>query len=207
MNYLKFKKEKYTITSAILCSLLVHFALATILVFGLSGNLISPPKLNGINLVWVSLDATSNHNSVTLQKEPLEQLLPSLDRAAQKPANTEKRESAQILAAKTTAKDSTNTIILAKYDLSGRGAKEQSKNITGRSENQTAGDKYPVNTVLAYPLYKENTPPVYPEIARVRGYEGIVLVFAEILPDGHVGHTKIRQSSGYAILINRQSKR
>jgi protein TonB len=43
-------------------------------------------------------------------------------------------------------------------------------------------------------------PPVYPEIARVRGYEGVVLVAAEILPNGRVGNIKIRKSSGYAIL-------
>jgi protein TonB len=55
-------------------------------------------------------------------------------------------------------------------------------------------------SLTASPLYRENTPPVYPEIARVRGYEGIVLVFAEILPDGRVGNMKIRKSSGYAIL-------
>ena len=197
---MKFIKLENKITTAVCFSLLIHFSMAAILVFGLSSNLISRPKLDGINLVWVSLDAKSKNNSVTIQKKPLEQLLPSLERAAKKPANTEKQESAQILAIKKTAKDSTNTITLAKYDLSGRGAKEQSKNITGRSENKTDGDTYNLNTVIAYPLYKENTPPVYPEIARVSGYEGIVLVFAEILPDGRVGNMRIRKSSGYAIL-------
>ncbi|HDQ04311.1 MAG TPA: energy transducer TonB, partial [Deltaproteobacteria bacterium] len=46
----------------------------------------------------------------------------------------------------------------------------------------------------------ENMPPVYPEIARVRGYEGIVLVSAEILTTGRVENAKIRKSSGYSIL-------
>ena len=41
---------------------------------------------------------------------------------------------------------------------------------------------------------------LYPEIARIRGYEGIVLLSAEILPDGRVGNTKIKKSSGYTIL-------
>jgi len=176
---MKFIKSKNKITAAICFSLLIHFAVAALLVFGFSGNLISPPKLDGINLVWVSLDTKSKNNSVNIQKKPLEQLLPSLGR---------------------TAKDSTNTITLAKYDLSGRGAKQQSNNITGRSENKADGNTYILNTVIAYPLYKENTPPVYPEIARVSGYEGIVLVSAEILPDGRVGNMKIRKSSGYAIL-------
>ena len=200
MKSIKTEKKRPKITAAICFSLLIHFALTAILVFSLSGKLISPPKLNGINLVWVSLDAKSNNNSLTIPKEPLEPLLPSLERAAKKPANTEKRESAKILAAKTKAIESTNTITLAKYDLSGRGAKEQSKNIIGRSENKANGDTYNLNTVIAYPLYKENTPPVYPEIARVSGYEGIVLVSAEILPDGRVGNMRIRKSSGYAIL-------
>jgi TonB family protein len=197
MKFIKFENK---ITTAVYFSLLIHFSLAALLVFCLSGNLISSPKLNRINLVWVSLDGKSKNNGVTIQKEHLEQLLPSLESAAQKPANTETRESAQILAAKTAAKELTSTITLAKYDLSGKGAKEQSENITGRSENKTDGDIYNLNTVIAYPLYKENTPPVYPEIARVHGYEGIVLVSAEILPDGRVGNMKIRKSSGYAIL-------
>ena len=81
---------------------------------------------------------------------------------------------------------------LAKYDVSGKGAKEQTHNITGYSANHTAYDTANLNTVIAYPLYKENAPPAYPEIARMRGYEGIVLVFAEILPDGRVGNMKIQ---------------
>jgi protein TonB len=42
--------------------------------------------------------------------------------------------------------------------------------------------------------------PVYPRIARIRGYEGAVLISTEILPDGNVGNLKIKKSSGYAIL-------
>lgn len=52
----------------------------------------------------------------------------------------------------------------------------------------------------AYPLYRENPPPGYPEMARREGYEGVVLVQAEILANGHVGQTIISKSSGYAIL-------
>lgn len=52
----------------------------------------------------------------------------------------------------------------------------------------------------AYPLYRENPPPGYPEIARQQGYEGVVLVAAEILANGRVGKTAISKSSGYAIL-------
>jgi len=202
---MNFINPKNKITTAVCFSLLIHFAVATLLIFGLSGNLISSPKLNGINLVWVSLDAESNNNGAAIQNDRLEQPSSSVVRATLKTAKIEKPaykpDATQIFAAAAiTTKELTSNITLAKYDLSGQGTKEQSKNITVRSENQTAGDTSNLNTVIAYPLYKENAPPAYPEIARARGYEGIVLVSAEILPDGRVGNMKIRKSSGYAIL-------
>jgi protein TonB len=201
---MKFIKPENKITTAVCFSLLIHLAIAAFLVFGLSNNLISPPKLNGINLVWVSLDTKDINSDIAIQKNRLEQPSPAVVRATSKPAKIEKPahkpEAAQILAEAATAKELTNTIILAKYDASGRRAKEQTHNITGYSTNKTTGDTSDSNTVIAYPLYRENAPPAYPEIARVHGYEGIVLVSAEILPDGRVGNMKIRKSSGYAIL-------
>jgi protein TonB len=53
---------------------------------------------------------------------------------------------------------------------------------------------------LAVPRYRENTPPAYPVIARMRGYEGMVLLAAEIFTDGGVGSLKIKKSSGYEVL-------
>jgi len=52
----------------------------------------------------------------------------------------------------------------------------------------------------AAPRYLENTTPDYPAIARMRGYEGIVLLAVEIFPDGRVGRLKIKTTSGYAVL-------
>ena len=190
MKYIKPENKKNQLIVAVCFSLLIHFAAAALLVFGLSSNLISPPKLNGINLVWASLDTKSKNKGVAIQKSRLEQQSPAVEVRAKKP------EAVQIF----TAKEMTNTIILAKYDVSGTSSKEQTHNITDYRTNQNAGDTSNLNTVIAYPLYRENEPPSYPEIARVRGYEGIVLVFAEILPDGRVGNMKIRKSSGYAIL-------
>ena len=82
----------------------------------------------------------------------------------------------------------------------GADRKEKFYSLNENSKKETSGDNSNSNAVIAYPLYKENSPPVYPAIARVRGYEGIVLVSAEVLPDGRVGSMKIRKSSGYAIL-------
>jgi protein TonB len=53
---------------------------------------------------------------------------------------------------------------------------------------------------LAVPRYRDNTHHVYPRIARLRGYEGVVLLSAEIFADGNVGHLRIKKSSGYAVL-------
>lgn len=52
----------------------------------------------------------------------------------------------------------------------------------------------------AMPRYRENRPPVYPGLARQRGYEGDVLIAAEVRSDGSIGAARIKRSSGYASL-------
>ncbi len=52
----------------------------------------------------------------------------------------------------------------------------------------------------AMPRYRENRPPVYPRTARERGYEGDVLIAAEVRADGRIGAVRINRSSGYASL-------
>ena len=202
MKSIKPEKEKITITSAIFFSLLIHFTVGTLLLFGLSNNLISSPKLNGINLVWVSLDAKSKDSGTELKEISTKKTTLALENTVPKPVNIETPAPNQEVIPISTVKSMnlTGMTALAKYDASGMEAKELSGNINGKSANEATDNKFNLNAAIAYPLYKENAPPVYPEIARVRGYEGIVLVFAEILPNGRVGEIKIRKSSGYAIL-------
>ena len=52
----------------------------------------------------------------------------------------------------------------------------------------------------AMPRYRENRPPVYPGLARQRGYEGDVLIAAEVRSDGRIGTVRVKRSSGYASL-------
>jgi protein TonB len=52
----------------------------------------------------------------------------------------------------------------------------------------------------AMPRYRENRPPAYPGAARQRGYEGDVLIAAEIRADGRIGAVRVKRSSGYASL-------
>jgi protein TonB len=53
---------------------------------------------------------------------------------------------------------------------------------------------------LARPRYDRNPKPRYPRIARRRGYEGLVVLKVEILPDGRVGKVRVKRSSGHHIL-------
>jgi len=54
--------------------------------------------------------------------------------------------------------------------------------------------------VVAYPNYKLNPKPVYPIIARKRGFEGTVLLKVQVLKDGNVGKVNLEKSSNYEIL-------
>lgn len=72
-------------------------------------------------------------------------------------------------------------------------AQEQSIKISGQ-------DPLPAYTSMAKPRYRENKLPVYPYSALIRGYEGVVLISAEILPEGQTGKLTIKSSSGYDIL-------
>jgi len=52
----------------------------------------------------------------------------------------------------------------------------------------------------AVPRYGDNVRPAYPPLARLRGYQGVVVLFVEVLVDGRVGQVGIRRSAGHEIL-------
>jgi TonB family protein len=52
----------------------------------------------------------------------------------------------------------------------------------------------------AVPLYQSNPPPVYPVLAKKRGYEGVVVLRVLVNSDGTVGDVQVDGSSGYGIL-------
>jgi periplasmic protein TonB len=55
-------------------------------------------------------------------------------------------------------------------------------------------------SVFARPRYGENPRPVYPAEARKKGYQGEVILKAEILSNGRVGQVELKKSSGHEIL-------
>jgi len=202
MNFLNFKKEKYAIASAIFYSLLTHLTVGALLIFYLSTNVISSPKLNGINLVWISLDAKKESSGMKIRNNRFDQSSSAIKRTSEKPVKAEiLAHNPEIISVSTlTTNNLSSKFELVKNETRGTVTGEKSNTITGNRTYGTAGKTSNSNAMIAYPLYKENAPPVYPEIARTRGYEGIVLLFAEILSDGRVGKIKIEKSSGYAIL-------
>ncbi|MEA3470361.1 MAG: energy transducer TonB [Thermodesulfobacteriota bacterium] len=54
--------------------------------------------------------------------------------------------------------------------------------------------------VSAFPRYRENPRPLYPPIARRRGYEGTTLLSLYVLEDGTVGEAVVKKTSGHSIL-------
>ena len=52
----------------------------------------------------------------------------------------------------------------------------------------------------AIPHYKKNPPPVYPRMARRRGYEGTVLMEVLVSREGRVEAVRLLESSGHGVL-------
>ena len=50
------------------------------------------------------------------------------------------------------------------------------------------------------PIKAFNRPPVYPSLARKRGWEGTVLLEVDVLSDGMVKSIKVKESSSYELL-------
>jgi protein TonB len=78
-------------------------------------------------------------------------------------------------------------------------------NHTHQDEDQNTGTPQgygPTEGMITYatPKYKENPRPLYPNVARKRGYEGRTLLRVEVLASGKVGRIKIATSSGFDVL-------
>jgi periplasmic protein TonB len=202
MKSVKIKKSRQNIIFAVAFSLAIHIAVAVPVFYKLSDNSTFSKSLNKINLVWVALETKNNAGSAEKVLRPVADISPNntVQKTITKDA-PEIREARQEVTETSTAASFSGAVILSGYDGSvAATVKEQVYNSSGSAPGETAKSLSAPGIADAYPLYRENVPPVYPEIARIRGYEGIVLVAAEILPDGSVGSMKIRKSSGHAIL-------
>ena len=70
-----------------------------------------------------------------------------------------------------------------------------------KAAKQTAAKLSPLKMIHeARPLYRSNPSPKYPRIARIRGYQGNVLLDVLVNKDGKVHDLKVYRSSGYPLL-------
>jgi len=198
------KKSTRNIILAVVFSLAVHIAMGTAFFYKSSGTISCAAGLNKLNLVWITLKA-KNDAGIAAAVLPPPAIVSRNDMRAKKiTRETPKNEgitSHQIVAKTSPADDFAGLVILSGHNEPAFAPGErQTADMSGSIASEDAESRPVQNTADTYPLYRENAPPVYPEMARIRGYEGVVLVAAEILPDGRVGNTKIRKSSGYAVL-------
>lgn len=198
------KKSTRNIILAVVFSLAVHIAVGTAFFYKSSVTINCAAGLNKLNLVWVTLKTKNDSGIAAAVLRPPAIVSRKDMRAKEINRETPENEGTTFhrIAAKTSpADDFAGSVILSGHDepafATGEG---QADELSGSIAAQDAESPPVQNTADTYPIYRENAPPVYPETARIRGYEGVVLVAAEILPDGRVGNTKIRKSSGYAVL-------
>jgi len=73
---------------------------------------------------------------------------------------------------------------------------------TGAAVTESAAATSPafVPVTISVPLYDQNPSPAYPRRARLRGYEGTVVVEAFVTVSGDVSKARLAKSSGYGIL-------
>lgn len=70
----------------------------------------------------------------------------------------------------------------------------------GTAEPRTGGEAVPPKDADAVPRYGDNVLPVYPPLARLRGYQGVTTLLVEVLADGRTGHVRVGKSAGHEIL-------
>lgn len=70
-----------------------------------------------------------------------------------------------------------------------------------KADKQTAATITPLQMIHeARPIYRSNPSPKYPRIAKIRGYQGNVLLDVLVNKDGKVHDLKVYKSSGYPLL-------
>ena len=202
------KRSTNNILLAVAFSASIHIVLGLTLLSDLSNKRVFTDRVNHLHLFWVALDMKKDA-ARTLEIARRTEALPGTVTQMAPMQETQRLEQVGQIAAtipEAAAQIAGATGLTAAATLTPSAGSpptvsEQTRHASGNAKAETSGNRFADGeTTDAYPLDRENAPPVYPEIARNRGYEGVVLVAMEILPDGRVGNIKIKKSSGYAIL-------
>ena len=195
--------EKQNKLLGICASLILHGMAVAILIFSVSGTVMMPRDPGNLDFVWVSLSAKDTTSFSPGKKDTRQKTQSTATRAARTPELSAIQDF-HVASETTTAQRSEESA----YDktMTFPGSKTVAYAAAGGHHPVSDADRQTVASgespvfSNAYPLYRDNPPPGYPEMARQQGYEGVVLVAAEILADGRVGKAVVSKSSGYAIL-------
>jgi periplasmic protein TonB len=210
VGILAVKRER---AAAVVLSLLFHLAVAVMAYLSVSEAMapviVEPPRV--LHVTWVDAahfsqnDVPAGHPKAAPAPAQAVAVQP-VSKAHSQPPPPEKEK------ASAAPQEKQTTVLLAPLDrgaASGAAVQKTAAAQAGRNSMQivalirglkTPGANNAADVSMAKPLYRENAPPPYPLSARIRGYEGVVLISAKILTEGRVGTLKIKSSSGYSIL-------
>ncbi len=194
--------EKQNKLLGICASLLLHAVVAVILIFSVSATAMIARDPGKLDFVWVSLSTKDKISFSPVEEESSQKTQSTATRTNRMPEisatqNFRVESGSTTQVSETAADDKT---IAFPWAETVAYASAGSHSPVSDAGGQTVASGVAPAFSNAYPLYRENPSPGYPEMARQQGYEGIVLVQAEILADGRVGKAVISKSSGYAIL-------
>jgi protein TonB len=125
--------------------------------------------------------------------------LPSPPEAVSTPTPSAKQEPLRMAMAYPVSRESTS-IVFPAAPPTALPAAPPSASFPERSASLPAPPPSDERIILARPRYGENPKPVYPAEARKKGYQGEVLLRAEVLSNGRVGDVELKKSSGHEIL-------
>ena len=208
----RFAKKRFSVDAkrAIVFSLLVHALLAVMLLF--SGGMQTQPQvvhqtMQATLVSWVHTPQSPEKTRVMDAAVPAaadqkEQALKTKTAVAVRPEVSPVPETKMDKVLNIEAKSAAVLVSDSPPAVSEEGAGDSKHPASSVLPTPSAmGLAAPVShTSLAKPRYRENAPPSYPQSARFRGQEGVVLINAEILADGRTGVLKIKTSSGFDVL-------
>lgn len=156
-----------------------------------------PEQLPPLQAALPSVETTPIHPLPVQRDEEASPSSPS--ETVSTPTPSAKREPVRMAMAYPVSLDSA-PIVLPAAPPTGPPAASSSSSLPERSASLPAPPPSGERIRVARPRYGENPKPVYPPEARKKGYQGEVLLRAEVLTNGRVGDVELKKSSGHEIL-------
>ena len=202
---MKMRGSRQDLIFAVSLSLAVHLAAAGVVISSLAPvpvALLVPISERAVTVSLVGgIDEIGGQAKRAVKAAKKEPVLPRQETRTGEPAPTVSEEKKIPFTSFASLDVYTNGV--SAHSGKNRGSREDGLDL-GTLGGTSAGAPYgtPETATAPHliPAYRQNSPPRYPAAARQRGYEGLVLVSAEIRPDGRVGNLSLKKSSGYPIL-------